>query len=893
MKINWFTNRVVLGVLAIFVLVGFWEFKWKPQYRELYEQSIKSYQGGNYANALRDIERAYDISPNAVDVIVLRGYILLKMHRFEEARFYFDRALRIDPLTEEATIGDAFVTLETGRGKLDTAELSKILARRENDPNVRIVVAGALRQDGRFFEAAQMYRGLLKDKSYGESAKAALREMFGGEDYNEKLTTALANTPKPATLQTRYRATDQEILIADGNGWTRFDVKGVNLGTGYPGYYPGAPLQDTGIFGGLLQSAQKLNSNVLRVYTLLPPSFYRAFAQQAQAGCKLALYQQITPDAPPAQDLYDADYSGQTRAEIRYVIDAIHGRGVVPPKHARGSGVYGNDISEQVGAILFGRELDPSDVARTNILNAGRRSFNGRFITIGSATPTEIWFAEMADYLIGYETDTYNWQHPVAIVTGPAPNPQSAQPIEAKIKLQPAFQAGLFAAYPAFAYFPEYIERVPMYATVRDSDGPNPVVGYVRDLRARIPYPLVVSEYGISTSMQARRVTASGWRQGGNSEDEQEATLARLTRSIREAGSAGGLAYELFDEWYRRGWLKEGFESPEDRAMLWLNDVDPAPRYGLVGYRTSKWQLFSNDPAAWDGEQKLYVGAAVANGDEFAAEQSLESLQVAADEAYFYLRLKVGCLDCIGTKRDGKTHFDKVAYGIALNTLPGKAGVQKLPFDGAHIPTGANFLLVLRDGDRSRLLVADTYNPFRLMPRQDDPSKLQIAYRTDYAPSLRDSGNFQEIMLDRFNSFSGMSVGSADGNDSRATWMADLKHSAVVVRIPWAKLLVTDPSSARVFAGYSSKTGVSSSTTSGVQVTAYSLRAEGRPEISQMGVAAVLPSSGLPKQFTWKKWDSVNVQPYEKKAFFALQREYASPGATQARASAGQARGVR
>jgi Tfp pilus assembly protein PilF len=889
-RVNWFTNRVVLGVLAIFILVGFWEFKWKPQYRELYEQSIKNYNAQDYPAALRDIERAYDISPNAVDVIVLRGYILLKTHHFEEARFYFDRALRIDPRTEEATIGDAFVTIETGRGHLDTAALNSILKNRQGDPNVRIVVAGALRQDGRFFEAAQMYRGLLNDKSYGNSAKAALKEMFGGQDYNEKMTAALSNTPKPETLQVRYRAAQQAMQKTSGSTWERFEVKGVNLGTGYPGYYPGAPLQDMTVFTELVQSAEKLNSNVLRVYTLLPPAFYRAFDQQAQAGSRLTLYQQITPDETPGKDLYDADYIDQTRAEIRYVIDAVHGRGVVPPRRFRGSGVYGNDITEHVGAILFGRELDPAVVSHTNIVNAGQRSFTGRFIAIANATPTELWFAQMADYLVGYETDTYNWQHPVAIVTGPAANPQTTELLESKIKLQPALQAGLFASYPAFAYFPEYIDRVPAYAGARDKDGSNPVLGYVRDLKARIAYPLVVSEYGISTSTQPRRVTVSGWSQGGVSEDEQDAMMSRLTRGIRDAGCAGGIAYELSDEWYRRGWMKEGFESPEDRAMLWLNDVDPAPRYGLVGYRTSKWQLFGGDAAAWDREQQLYGAGPGVTGDDFAGEQSLQGLQVAADEAYLYLRLKVSCLDCVGTKHDGNTHLDKVAYAFALNTLPGKAGVQKLPFSGERVPTGANFLLVLRDGEKSRLLVADTYNPFRLAPRQDDATKLQIAYRNDYAPALRDSGNFQEIMLDRSNNFSVMT----GGTQSRASWTADVKHNAIVVRIPWAKLLVTDPSSARVLTGYTAQGGVASSVTSGIQIGAYALRADGRADLSQMGMASSLPSGGLPKQFMWKTWDAVKVEPYEKKAFFALQREYAGLAETgKTRAAADPARGVR
>jgi hypothetical protein len=389
--------------------------------------------------------------------------------------------------------------------------------------------------------------------------------------------------------------------------------------------------------------------------------------------------------------------------------------------------------------------------------------------------------------------------------------------------------------------------------------------------------------------MQPRRVTQSGWSQGGVSEDEQDAMMSRLARGVRDAGCAGGIAYELFDEWYRRGWMKEGFENPEDRAMLWLNDVDPAPRYGLVGYRTSKWQLFGGDASAWDREQQLYGPAQPVSGDDYAGEQSLQGLQAAADEGYLYIRLKVGCLDCVGTKHDGNSHLDKVAYAFAINTLPGKAGVQKLPFGGELVPTGANFLLTLRDGDKSRLMVADSYNPFRLAPRQDDASKLQIAYRNDYAPTLRDSGNFQEIMLDRTNNFSVVSAGT----QSKAMWMTDVKHNAIVVRIPWAKLLVTDPSSARVLTGYTAKEGVASAVTSGVQIGVYALHADGRNDLTQMGKASSLPENGLPKQFMWKTWDAVKVEPYEKKAFFALQREYAGVDTAQARAAGDRARGVR
>jgi hypothetical protein len=96
-----------------------------------------------------------------------------------------------------------------------------------------------------------------------------------------------------------------------------------------------------------------------------------------------------------------------------------------------------------------------------------------------------------------------------------------------------------------------------------------------------------------------------------------------------------------------------------------------------------------------------------------------------------------------------------------------------------------------------------------------------------------------------------------------------------------------------VLTGYTAKEGVTSAVTSGVQIGVYALHADGRNDLTQMGRASSLPENGLPKQFMWKTWDSVKVEPYEKKAFFALQREYAGVETAQARAGGDRARGVR
>jgi hypothetical protein len=78
-------NRVMLGMLLFFVAVGAWEFRFKPQYRPIYEQAIVSYQSKKYDEALEKIKTAYAIAPNAVDVMILIGWVNLKLNEFSEA----------------------------------------------------------------------------------------------------------------------------------------------------------------------------------------------------------------------------------------------------------------------------------------------------------------------------------------------------------------------------------------------------------------------------------------------------------------------------------------------------------------------------------------------------------------------------------------------------------------------------------------------------------------------------------------------------------------------------------------------------------------------------------------------------------------------------------------
>ncbi len=932
----WLTNRVLIGLFLFFGVVAVWEFRWKPQYRPYYEEGVAYYQAGRYPDAASAFTRAYQIAPNSLDVIMMMGWANLKLKRFEEARFYFDRAIKIDPRTDEAQIGAAFVALETGHGQFDPKVMRRLIRKRGTEPSVRILAAGALVEDGKNLEAANIYRDLVRDRDYGEAARAALDDIFGLKGFpDDKIPTELPPVSRPSQTQVRYRASGQFMWVLGSNGWDKTYISGVNIGPAAPGYYPGSPPNDAEMYARWLDAAGKMNANVVRVYTLLPPAFYRAFKHQAARGSKLSIYQQIWVGDPPNKDLYDRKFMEETKTEIRYVLDAIHGRADVPQKHARGSGVFDQDVSDRVGAILLGREIEPSTAIQTNIVNAGHAGYTGKFISVDHATPTEAWFAEMLDYVVTYELDTYNWEHPVAIVNWPPLDPlthpteasnsqevayrirkgeQLAQPQgveddndvvsidEAKFKPSPSFFAGMFASYHVYPYYPDFLLLDPGYLKARDSQGLNPMYGYVQQLRARIPMPLVISEYGVPDSIGISHVHPYGWHHGGHTEQEQAEILARLGKSVQEAGCAGGIVFSLIDEWYKHNWLTVDFENPLDRSALWFNALDPEKSYGVIGFHTRKWQLFNSDPAAWEREQTLYSNVPLTPAkDGSDGARTIRSVQAAVDEGFLYLRINVECLGCgKHRRRDQLPNFESVAYAVAINTLPGRAGTETLPF-GVNLPSGANFLLYLTEPSESRLLIADTYNPYQVKPKPGVANETEISYRRGVSIAKESNGSFVEMVVEtnrkRYGrdgtAYSGqrysrslLRYGSGNPNapdyDSLAEWFADVKHNAIIVRIPWGKLYVTDPSNHAVFNGIDGQLKVHTATSPGVELSVFALERKDQPNspLRDSTIRASAPAIsggrlGNPERLFWRSWETVSPEPFFKKSYYGLQREFA------------------
>jgi hypothetical protein len=465
---------------------------------------------------------------------------------------------------------------------------------------------------------------------------------------------------------------------------------------------------------------------------------------------------------------------------------------------------------------------------------------------------------------------------------------------ETRLRAEPEFAAGLFVSYHVYPFYPDFLLHEAALLRARDSVGPNSYYGYLLALKAYYAnMPLLIAEYGISTSIGVSHFQPFGWNHGGLNEQEQGAALARMTQNIFDAGAAGGIVFEWQDEWFKTNWLTVPFERPLERRAYWQNVMNPEENFGLWTYESSQSRLFSPAPAAWQGVAPLYQKSASAPvqalNDGGDPQRNLRSLSASSDEAYLYIRLEV---ESLPAARNGTPQLDKANYVIGISTHPGHFGSRILPgfVPQLRYPDGVNLWLHVGGTNATRLLVASNYSPYGLLPITGADARVGLEIRSPWQPVLEDYSPFEEMVVEtnraRFGrdgtffpprrySRSLLRYGPLDpsqpGYDSLATWSADFQSNSLIFRIPWALLFVTDPSTQQVYAATLSATDVQTARTEGIGLLALSFAPPtGGLDWSQfparpMAIADSLPAVGSQglltevRKYSWQGWNSVNA----------------------------------
>lgn len=876
------TNRIILSFVAIFWLTYVWEFWVKPDTGPLYTAAVSEYKSKNYERSLDLLRKAYRIDPNDTAILTLMGWDYLKLGNAQEAEGYLARAHRLAPHVLDVVMGYAYTEIALKKYE-DAAKLLTFLQKGGVDnADVHLARATLYREAGNNRLATKEFQRALAMQKNNAAAIKNLQEIYNVTGDVREVSLEFQPLVKAKELTYPARVEGDHFAWQIGGAWKPVYLAGVDITATVPGHFPVDSVIDPAIYADWLLKISEMGANTVRVYTILPPAFYRAFFQfNTSSSRPLRLLQGIAFDDPPRGDFFERHYYQLCLKEIQDTIDVIHGQGDIGGTKAHGGGIYPNSIAPWVTGFLLGQPWLSHVVTANNQFHPDITNYQGTYVEVPSGSPTEVFLAQMINYTAEYEETKYNWQHPVAFLNWPTldpmrhptestlleevsirralgerfPTPSGPYDDDDALSLDPTrlhardrFPAGYFAAYSVFPFYPDFISRDLRYQEVHDAEGSNPFLGYLQDLKAaHRGIPLVITDYGIPTSFGISHFSPAGFHEGGMTEQQQGDLLARFTRNVFDSGAAGGMVLEWVDQWFRQSWLVRNYETPAERRVLWTNVMDPAQSYGLLAadpHRRSVHRL-SGELSEWGKSPPLYAELSSkllqSLGDRYDPARKLKALYVDTDEGFLYLRLVVGKLD---NDNDGLPDWKDANYLIGIATAPGQCGLTYLPFIApARFPMGMTYAIQIMGPEASRIWIASSYDPYQIVAVEGVPAQTVLVSKLGWKPKVSDSGSFEPQVIepnrrrfardgkyfaperyDRGVLRYGSLNPKAPDYDPLAEWHANVQTNTIDLRIPWNLLNITDPSTLKVFVGLDGDGTVQISDTAGLIMVAFSYR---------------------------------------------------------------------
>ena len=748
-----------------------------------------SYRANSIGNAAEKFALAHRLCPQNLDAQVGLGFARLRQGQLPQADSLFRDVLTRDSTSSDAWEGRARTRYRLGDTSSAVAAGRRALVLAPNNPDLRS----------------------LLDKISPDWGRPA---PSGGR--------------RSATLQLVARTRGRQFEITSPEGWKSFYMKGVNLGVALPGRYPSDFPTDSAQYAGWMDTLATMNANTLRVYTILPPSFYRALRawNLSHFDRTLWLVHGVWTELPPKHDFDNAVWKGEFQAEMRRVVDVIHGAANLPQRRGHAAGSYDADVSRWVLGYIIGREWEPFAV---KAFDARKRpgSYAGRYLRMQQGPAMDLWLVQQCDLMLRYEADTFNALRPIAYTNWPTLDPLR-HPTEATtaeealwrkrsgrrshatkleyendaigldanlVEPTPANPAGWFASYHAYPYYPDFMMLDPGYRQARSSEGPSNYFGYLRELVTHHgAMPTVIAEYGVPSSRGMAHIHHQGWSHGGHDERTMAAIDARLTRDIRQAGAAGSILFAWLDEWFKKNWAVIEYEIPLDNTRLWHNVMDAEQNYGILGQYagdSATTPRLGGDPGRW--RALPFIQSA-----EREQPSGPRELRAGADESYYYMAVELP---------PGKFGWDSLGIQLAIDTYQPGVGQHRLPRSKIRSEIGFEFLIDLLSPKEATIKVTPEYDRHdRFDPATGDD--FGGFSRRPVTTSNRDDGRFDSLFIITNRARFGRdgTFYRAQGYDrgrlrygtqvmsTLSDWYLDERAGLLELRIPWDLLNVTDPS---------------------------------------------------------------------------------------------------
>lgn len=615
-----------------------------------------------------------------------------------------------------------------------------------------------------------------------------------------------------------FRTSQSKIQILQDGNWMDFEIKGVNMGTGYPGVFPNEFGISQETYARWFNWIGEMNANTIRVYKIQSPWFYKAFVQYNETHeNKLYLVQGVDFSEDlifSEKNLLNQEQKNRVFQETKKTVDALHGKNITFHSDTGELCCYRDDVSDYVLGYVLGVEWDEMFVDYVCRFNEGIKPYHGAYVSSRQeANAFEIFFSQWGDYLLKYEDETYgtqkllsfaNWPETDPLVNEVSPKLSAALVTEnteafidlENLQLSDKTKSGIFASYNVYPYFPASLQYGTYTEYIDDEGHRNPYRKYLMELVKHHSCPVIITEYGVPASRSPAYKDV--WRnlsQGGNNEKEQGIALLKMYEDIQKAGCAGGLVFTWQDEWFKRSWNEKSLSDPDGRAN-WSNAQSVEQFYGLLAFEPG------------DRQSENYPDGSIAEWSEtdLVLESDHTKLSMKSNEKYIYFMVQGFA---------GITNNNSV--NLALDVLPnaGTTHTKNLKFT---LPV--DFLLQINGEEGSRLLVHDDSDlaVYSIAIKNQSAAvtdiyekagelTLPLKNNTDtFHVVSRASGSVNNFLLNEkpLEEVGLLKCGNANPNSENYDSNADycINGDIAEIRIPWSLLNFYDPSKCMVIDDY-------------------------------------------------------------------------------------------
>src|SRR5213596_3408454 len=229
------------------------------------------------------------------------GWGFYRRGAIAEAAAHFAAADSLCPGDHGAQVGLGFVRLRQGEALAAAEHFLGATRSNAGDAEAWYGLGLARVRLGQRSTAAEAWRRALRLAPGYEDAELQLLAL--------RTDSGLARRPvvRPVDPDVAARTAGDGFEIRSTSGWRPFYVNGINLGVALPGHFPSDFPTDDSTYGRWLELIAGARANAVRVYTILPPAFYRSLKawNDAHPDRALWLLHGVWTEPPPGDD-YDA-----------------------------------------------------------------------------------------------------------------------------------------------------------------------------------------------------------------------------------------------------------------------------------------------------------------------------------------------------------------------------------------------------------------------------------------------------------------------------------------------------------------------------------------------------------------------------------------------------------